>query len=1062
MAHIDQEVNNETFASNTTSSNEQEKKMETTTKTTIQVLRGLPGESNPSKTEELRDVTYSPDELTVVTTVKRDVIYSKINVFDGVKCIGKVGYTNHYHHTAKNVAVPTLGALEAELRAMNDDPLSCVIRGQLFDELTGSTEIRRKKGGGWEADKYAAESEDGVAAMRWAPHCFTDVPRSWACFDVDGKGDAEVIFPGAHLWTDETPSAVRAQQTAAWLVNVWMPKAINHKDAVVQWSSSYALDGRLERVRAHVWVRFTSPLTSDQLTSWVKIMGRTCAPDGKQYIATKDNGSELAGGRRLDYATVGHAVQPNFTAAPLFNLGGELIPSKTDPTKFVAVKGGTTFPDPHHDYRVLRVNGRGSWGNAVVTTELLGAIETHEAAAIKKNAKSQGHIPTGPKVATVQAPIAPSDWTSKDRADYELGKKCLTFLGPDVVSPRDEWIATGCSIKSRFPGPEGLALWTEWSLTWEGSDPVRTPDECDEQWATFSAERTGGPSRGFGRLINEAKRRGMTTKTTELQNENENEKSTRPQSKSAFYVEGVGEPADDELLLSEKLDDYGMAQRLNRSWGNRLRFIEDEKRWVVFSGGRWELVYGAGERAPKGAVAKILDQVVERLSVEGEVRAADASRAAQDRARAEGQTDALIEKAGAKAYHNVMREYRNYQKEAHTDAHRSAVLGRQAVHSSSMGKDWDIENHLLGASNGVVNLRTGELLPYTYDRLSLQRITTSYDSAAPDPEIFIRTVTELMSEQGEDPNNPTDRTIGRVKYQMFQLAYFLTGETCRQKLSIWHGIHGGNGKSLLTSLMQRLLGPVDQGGYYVTVDPTTVLAGPSQAAGGARPDLVKLKGARLAVVRDIRSGGARLDTSLVKSLASGEPVPARGLYDKNLITFDCKAKLVIVCNTIPAYETDGGMTRRIEALHYDRRWDINGDSPDLPPADVDLLDKLTAELPRIFAYLVRLAVQGYAAQWRIEIPPSVKAHSAEANDAMNDVASFLEQCTVKSPGETTPAGKLLGAYNIWAKGMRARTMNKNDFADDLKRMGYEKKITMTCTVYVGIRLIENQYGGYDN
>jgi P4 family phage/plasmid primase-like protien len=550
----------------------------------------------------------------------------------------------------------------------------------------------------------------------------------------------------------------------------------------------------------------------------------------------------------------------------------------------------------------------------------------------------------------------------------------------------------------------------------------------------------------------------MTTKTAELQNEN----ISTGQPKSEYHVEGVGDPADVEIKLDQKLNDYGMAQRLNRSWGNRLRFIEDEKRWVVFCDGRWELVFGAGERAPKGAVAEILDQVVERLSVEAEVRAADASRAAQDRARAEGQTDALIEKAGAKAYHNVMREYINYQEKAHTDAHRSAVLGRQAVHSSSMGKDWDIENHLIGAGNGVVNLRTGELLPYTYDRLALQRITTAYDSAAPNPELFIRTVTELMSEQGEDPNNPTERTIGRVKYQMYQLAYFLTGETCRQKLSIWHGIHGGNGKSLLTSLMQRLLGPVDQGGYYVTVDPSTVLAGPSQAAGGARPDLVKLRGARLAVVRDIRSGGARLDTSLVKSLASGEPVPARGLYDKNLITFDCKAKLVIVCNTIPAYETDGGMTRRIEALHYDRRWDINGDSPDLPPADVDLLDKLTAELPQIFAYLVRLAVKGYAAQWRIEIPPSVKAHSAEANDAMNDVASFLEQCTVKSLFETVPAGKLLGAYNVWAKGMRARTMNKNDFADDLKRMGYEKKITKTGTVYVGIRLIENQYGSYDN
>jgi uncharacterized protein (DUF927 family) len=530
MTHIDQEVNNETIASNTTTPSEQETKMDTTTKTTIQVLRDfpLPGVDEKGKrrsTQELRDVTYSPDELTVITSGDRDKVYTKINVFDDVKFIGKVSFSNQFLHTAKNVPVPNLGVLEAELRKMNDNTTSCVILGQLFDELTGSTKLRRIKNGDWEVDKYAAKSADGKHEMKWAPHCFTEVPRSWACFDVDGKGDAEVIFPGAHLWTDKTPAAERAQQTAQWLVNVWMPKDINHKDAVVQWSSSYALDGRLERVRAHVWVRFSAPLTCQQLTSWALLWGPKCAPDGKQYIATKPDGTHIAGGRRLDFSTVRHGVHPNFTAAPVFNRGGELIPHKTRPGEYEAVKGGTTFPDPHHDYRIVRVNGRGTWGNVVDAAPFIAAGQAAEAA---KAAKQKRGTSKGPKVETVQAPVSTVDWSAKDRADYELARECLSFLGSDVYGPYDEWFATGCSIKSRFPGPEGLALWTEWSLQWEGSDPLSTPDVCEGFWNDISPTRASGPSRGFGRLIVEAQLRGMptkttkTTKTTEPQNMNEN------------------------------------------------------------------------------------------------------------------------------------------------------------------------------------------------------------------------------------------------------------------------------------------------------------------------------------------------------------------------------------------------------------------------------------------------------------------------------------------------------------------------------------------------------------
>jgi hypothetical protein len=78
--------------------------------------------------------------------------------------------------------------------------------------------------------------------------------------------------------------------------------------------------------------------------------------------------------------------------------------------------------------------------------------------------------------------------------DLELARQAFDRLDPDA--DYQEWVGHGMELHSRFPGPEGLALFDSWSR--RGSKYVE--GEPAEKWATFKAD--GGL--GFGSLLKAA------------------------------------------------------------------------------------------------------------------------------------------------------------------------------------------------------------------------------------------------------------------------------------------------------------------------------------------------------------------------------------------------------------------------------------------------------------------------------------------------------------------------------------------------------------------------------
>lgn len=200
---------------------------------------------------------------------------------------------------------------------------------------------------------------------------------------------------------------------------------------------------------------------------------------------------------------------------------------------------------------------------------------------------------------------------------------------------------------------------------------------------------------------------------------------------------------------------------------------------------------------------------------------------------------------------------------------------------------------LLAVQNGIVNLHTGEILPFSTDLLITQKANAEYRRGyrSEAVEKFLRQIL---------PNNDTRRAVIRF------LAYCLTGYNFMQQALFFYGT-GSNGKSTLAKLLQETLGT-----FATSLKAEILMKSQFPRDGEApSPSTADLFGKRLAVVSESHKDRA-LDEEKFKSLTGGDFIKARQLHSGN-IEFENIAKLVICGNYLPriADADDFSITRRI-------------------------------------------------------------------------------------------------------------------------------------------------------
>ena len=460
------------------------------------------------------------------------------------------------------------------------------------------------------------------------------------------------------------------------------------------------------------------------------------------------------------------------------------------------------------------------------------------------------------------------------------------------------------------------------------------------------------------------------------------------------------------------LTDLGNAERLVRDHGADLRYCETLGGWLCWDGRRWA-------RDETGEVERRAKQVVRSLYREARLQIKqleanmpdllDHSPAAKEHRDKLGQAVALL----------------NWALKSQSAARIAAMitLARSEPHIAVRSDEFDRDPWLLNCENGVLNLRTGQLLPHRREDLITKLAGCAYDPTATAPR-WQAFLDRIMG--GNE---------GLIAFLQRLVGYTLTGDTGEEMLALLYGT-GRNGKTKFIEATSGVLGD------YAKSTPFATFLHNDQDS--VRNDIADLRGARFvsAVEPD---EGRRLDEALIKQLTGGDTVKARFLF-REYFEFRPAFKVVLAANHKPTVRgTDEGIWSRIRLVPF---------TVTIPKAERDkrLLEKLLAEAPGILTW----AVEGCLAWQRDGLgePQEVSEATETYRAEMDILASFLAECCMLRPDAQTAASELYKAFKGFQEQSGEYVLTQNAFGRRLTEKGFTRSRPGSGrVVWVGIGLM---------
>jgi putative DNA primase/helicase len=279
-----------------------------------------------------------------------------------------------------------------------------------------------------------------------------------------------------------------------------------------------------------------------------------------------------------------------------------------------------------------------------------------------------------------------------------------------------------------------------------------------------------------------------------------------------------------------------------------------------------------------------------------------------------------------------------------------------------------------------------------------------------------------------------------------------------QKFVFQYG-KGANGKSVLSDLMNRLLGD-----YAATVKIKSLTGRNNKSGADATPDLMPLVGARAALASEPEEGD-RLQEGMIKEMTGGEPILVRQLHS-DFIEVRPHFKLTISGNHKPDIRgTDDGIWRRVLLVPFDVQ---------IPEAERDekLIDKLWEERPGILNWLIE-GLLGYL-EGGLQEPEQVLNATQEYRADSDPIGSFLAECCVVSGSsdDFLSARDLIDGFNLWLDqrgegmwGQRTVSLKFKAEAGRYRDPATNRPFTKgkrDVTGYRGIRFIDTFRTAYDD
>lgn len=381
-----------------------------------------------------------------------------------------------------------------------------------------------------------------------------------------------------------------------------------------------------------------------------------------------------------------------------------------------------------------------------------------------------------------------------------------------------------------------------------------------------------------------------------------------------------------------RMTDLGNAQRLVALFGQDIRFIPQFKSWFYWNGKIWQ-------RDENGEVERYAEHTIEFLYQRVIRMPPSASR------------DKLMAFA--------LRSHMKARLTAMTD------LAESQIEVAMMTpEDFNTDNLKLAVANGVLDLQSGELLPFDRRDYITQQVNITYDPEADCP--VWKTALHTMT--GGDAET--------LRYLQQLAGYCLTGETREQGFYVLWG-PGANGKTTFQRVLEMLVGP-----YSVTVQASTFAKSKFHQI---HNQLASMYGKRVVTTSEVEEGQEFSEVTL-KTLTGQDIVAARDLYQK-WFNYVPQYKLVIATNYRPRLSGyDEAVWRRVNLIPF---------SVVIPSGkrDPHLLAKLKGELSGILNW----AVEG-CVDWQkngLVVPQAVLAATNAYRASMDTIEDWLNTCCRK-------------------------------------------------------------------
>jgi len=346
-------------------------------------------------------------------------------------------------------------------------------------------------------------------------------------------------------------------------------------------------------------------------------------------------------------------------------------------------------------------------------------------------------------------------------------------------------------------------------------------------------------------------------------------------------------------------------------------------------------------------------------------------------------------------------------------------LARAARQHAATVDIWDNDQWLLNTTGGVVDLRSGKILPHD----SARRMTKITAVA---PRRGCRRWRKFL-------NEITGRDRELQAFLQRLAGYALTGSIREHALFFFHGT-GGNGKGVFLNTLTAILGD------YATMAPMETFI----ATHGERhpTDLAGLRGARLVTAQETERGRHWAEAK-IKALTGGDPITARFMR-QDFFTYTPAFKLVIAGNHKPR------LTGVDEAIR--RRFHLVPFMVTIPKRrrDDQLAYKLRDEWPGVLAWMI----EGCLA-WQHEglNPPAAVRDATDAYLGEEDsFAQWIEECCTIGNGCWGVGADLWSSWKEWAAANNERPGTRKAFADAMASHGLRPGKSRGARGYAGVEL----------